>query len=407
MLFGEEKQNTTDKDIGQQKLQSLLELTNAINANSKYDVLLSIFERIIKEQLHLQKFLLIIKRETWTIASQSEVEVKLREINVENDLSIYKEVSSLGSKKAYALHEFDYVIPVLHKEEQLAFLLIAKDWSGNADLPKLNSFLQTMTNILVMALENKRLSNAAMRQIELKKELEIAKEMQQFLFPQDLPQNEFMDVSAKYLTYKEVGGDYYDFFAIAPEKYIMCIADVSGKGVSAALLMANFQACVRSLATYNDFTIQELICELNSIVYANAKGEKFITFFIGVMNLDTRIFTYINAGHNSPILINGKENKFLDQGTTGLGMFQELPFLNSESIVMDKNVTIALYTDGVIELLNNRNEQFEVQRLIKTLHSFYPLKTDDMNALLFSKLDEWRGNNDFVDDTAILTCRFY
>jgi sigma-B regulation protein RsbU (phosphoserine phosphatase) len=407
MLFSEDKHITTHKDIGQQKLQSLLELTNAINANSNYDILLSIFERIIKEQLHLQKFLLLIKRETWTIASKSEVEVKLREIDVENDLCIYNEVSSLGSKKAYALHEFDYVIPVLHKQEQLAFLLIAKDWSGNADLAKLNSFLQTITNILVMALENKRLSNQAMRQIELKKELEIAKEMQQFLFPQDLPQNEFMDVSAKYLTYKEVGGDYYDFFAIAPEKYIMCIADVSGKGVSAALLMANFQACVRSLSTYNDFTIQELICELNRIVYANAKGEKFITFFIGVMNLETRVFTYINAGHNSPILINGKENRFLDKGTTGLGMFPELPFLNSESITVDKNVTIALYTDGVIELLNNRNEQFDVHRLIKTLHSFYSLKTDDMNALLFSKLDEWRGTNDFVDDTAILTCRFY
>jgi sigma-B regulation protein RsbU (phosphoserine phosphatase) len=125
------------------------------------------------------------------------------------------------------------------------------------------------------------------------------------------------------------------------------------------------------------------------------------------MNLETRVLTYINAGHNTPILINGKENRFLDQGTTGLGMFEELPFLNSESIAIDKNVTIALYTDGVVELLNNRNEEFEVDRLIKTLRSFSPLKTDDINSLLFSKLDEWRGNKDFVDDTAILTCRFF
>jgi sigma-B regulation protein RsbU (phosphoserine phosphatase) len=249
MILSKEKRNIESMDIGQQKLQSLLELTNAVNANSSYDHLLAIFEGIIREQLNLRKFMLIIKRENWVVASQSQIEVKLREIDVEKDLGAYKEVSILDSQKPYGLNEFDYVIPVLHKEEQLAFLLIAKDWSGNTDLSKLNNFLQTVTNVLVMALENKRLSNEALRQVELKKELEIAKAMQQFLFPQELPKNEFMDISAKYLTHKEVGGDYYDFFAISPEKYIMCIADVSGKGVSAALLMANFQACVRDLAT--------------------------------------------------------------------------------------------------------------------------------------------------------------
>jgi sigma-B regulation protein RsbU (phosphoserine phosphatase) len=103
-----------------------------------------------------------------------------------------------------------------------------------------------------------------MRQVELKKELEIAKEMQQFLFPSDLPKNERMDISAKYHTHREVGGDYYDFFPIGVDQYIFCIADVSGKGVSAALLMANFQACVRALATYNNFNLEELVSELKN-----------------------------------------------------------------------------------------------------------------------------------------------
>jgi len=405
------RENTLEEQIafGDLKLQSLLELTNAINSNTPYDQLIQLFEFILKQQLNLNKFMFIIKRDDWQVALKSSVKAKLRDFNIERDLFRFEEVTLLDSSKVEVLNEFDYIIPVSHKSQKLAFLLIVDEVNqlSNLSQPRLTRFLQTITNVLVVALENKRLTKEMMRQVELKKELEIAKEMQQFLFPSDLPKNERLDVSAKYLTHREVGGDYYDFFPIGVDKYIFCIADVSGKGVSAALLMANFQACVRALATYNNFSLEELVSELNFIVFANAKGEKFITFFIGVLDLQTRNLTYVNAGHNSPILTDGKNATELDTGTIGLGMFNELPFLKSAEIQLPRNATITLYTDGVVELVNPKNEQFQVERLIKIIHDFYPLKTDDLNALLFSKLDAWRGEEDYVDDTAVLTCRFF
>jgi sigma-B regulation protein RsbU (phosphoserine phosphatase) len=126
-----------------------------------------------------------------------------------------------------------------------------------------------------------------------------------------------------------------------------------------------------------------------------------------MVDLQNRKLQYVNAGHNYPILTDGRNVTDLDTGTIGLGMFQELPFLNSSEIELPKNATISLYTDGVVELVNPKNEQFQVERLIKIIHDFYPLKTDDLNALLFSKLDAWRGEEDYVDDTAVLTCRFF
>jgi sigma-B regulation protein RsbU (phosphoserine phosphatase) len=97
----------------------------------------------------------------------------------------------------------------------------------------------------------------------------------------------------------------------------------------------------------------------------------------------------------------------LDEGTVGLGMFDELPFINTGALYVDPNTTLVMYTDGVIELENEKNEYFEIERLIKLIHQYYPLKMEDLNSLIFSKLDEWKSNKNFDDDTAIFSCRFY
>jgi sigma-B regulation protein RsbU (phosphoserine phosphatase) len=243
--------------------------------------------------------------------------------------------------------------------------------------------------------------------VRLKKELEVASEMQKLLFPNDLPSNKRMDISAKYIPRHEVGGDYYDFIPLGDDQYIICIADVSGKGISAAMLMANFQATIRTLFNYQRFDLEFLIGELNRKVMTSAKGEKFITFFIAQYNATTRELTYINAGHNQPFLTNGKKAKLLDIGCVGLGMFDEMPFIQTGQEILGPNTTLVLYTDGVVELENEKSEHFELERLMKLVHNFYRLSMEDMNNLIFSKLDEWRGSRKLVDDTAVFSCRFF
>ncbi len=392
------------------KLNSLLEITNAINSNQGVEQLSKIFEFIVKEQLGFDKFILFDKQEEWDCLLKIGFKGKVKDIDVPRDLLRFKEITVIESSPSSILNEFDVVVPIIHKEQPLAYLLIAGLEHQKLKVSETMSnmsFLQTLTNIIVVAVENKRMAKASIKQERLKKELEVASVMQKLLFPSELPSNVRMDISAKYKPRHEVGGDYYDFIPLGNEEYILCMADVSGKGISAALLMANFQATIRTIFRYQRFEMEFLMEELNKKVMRSAKGEKFITFFIAHYNADTRKLKYVNAGHNHPFITNGKKVQMLNKGCIGLGMMDELPFINVGEIELQPNTTLVLYTDGVVELENLTENYFGLDRLVKMIHSYYPLKMEDLNNLIFSKLDEWRGPLKLVDDTAIFSCRFF
>lgn len=392
------------------KLNSLLEITNAISLNETTYNITRIFEFILHEQLGLEKFLLFNKQDQWECILKVGFRGKTRDLQIEKELGRFKEITVIESSPSPLLKEFDVIVPVLHKDEPLAYLLVGS--LGVQQLKVSNtlynmSFIQTLVNIVVVAIENKRMAKEKIKQERIQKELEVAVEMQKLLFPEDLPSDRRMDISAKYLPRHEVGGDYYDFIPLANDEYIICIGDVSGKGIGAALLMANFQATLRTLFNYQTFDLPFLFEELNKKVMKNARGEKFITFFLAHYIASTRQMTYINAGHNSPILTNGKDSKLLEIGTTGLGMFHQLPFINVGVETLPPNTTLLLYTDGVVELENESCDQFGLEKVVKMIHNYYPLKMEDLNNLIFSKLDEWRGKLDYIDDTAIFSCRFF
>jgi sigma-B regulation protein RsbU (phosphoserine phosphatase) len=401
-------------EMNEFRLQSLLEITRAITTNQSVDQLTRLFEFIMREQLGFDRFVLFNKEKEWSCLLKVGVKSRIKEIHVETDLLRFKEITVIESSQSSVIDEFDVVIPVFHKDKPLAYLLIAGLENQRMKLTEtLNnmSFIQTLTNIVSMAIENKRMAREQLKQERLKKELEVASEMQKLLCPADLPTNKRMDISAKYIPRHEVGGDYYDFIPIGDDEYIICIADVSGKGISAAMLMANFQATLRTLITsvypIQRFDLTYLIEELNKKVMVAAKGEKFITFFIAKYNASSRVLEYVNSGHNQPFLTDGKSIKLLDTGSVGLGMFEQLPFIQVGNEILGSNTTLVLYTDGVVELENDKKEYFELDQLVKIVHSFYRLSMEDMNNIIFSKLDEWRGNLKLVDDTAVFSCRFF
>ncbi len=392
------------------KLNSLLEITKAINSNKPASELFDIYNYILKEQLGLRKFILFNKQKSWQILAKVGIKGKIKDLNVEKDILKFKEITVIESSYKKSLNKFDVIVPVFHKDKPLAYLILGGlNDSKQADQgPYANlNFIQTLTNIIVVAIENKRLAKESIKQERVKQELEVASEMQQLLFPTDLPTNQKIDISAKYLSHHKVSGDYYDYIQLNEDEFIVCIADVSGKGISAAMLMANFQATVRTLYNYQRLELKTLVTELNEKVYSNAKGEKFITFFIAEYNSKTRKLKYINAGHNWPILIRGRNSEFLNKGCIGLGMLEELPFLESAEIEIKSNTTLILYTDGVVELENSTKEQFETDRLTKIVQNFYPLSMEDLNEIIFRKLDDWRGLKKYVDDTAILSFRIF
>lgn len=391
------------------KLNSLLEITTAINSNQDVGQLVMIYEFILKEQLGFHRYILFNKQENWNCLAKNGIKGKIKDINIEEDLIRFKDITVIESSQSSVLNEFDIIVPVFHKENPLAYLLLSNIESNFKSNKYINdiSFIQTLTNIIVVAIENKRMAKASIKQERLKKELEVAKEMQKLLFPSNLPSNNRMDISAKYKTRHEVGGDYYDFIPLGDDEYIICMADVSGKGISAALLMANFQATIRTIFKYQRFDMKFLIDELNQKVMRSAKGEKFITFFVAYYNANTRILKYVNAGHNHPFITNKKKVEMLDKGCIGLGMMDEIPFYDEGEVELGPNTTLVLYTDGIVELEDLNGNQFGLDKLVKLVHSYYPLQMEDLNNLIFSKIDEWRGPLKLVDDTAILSCRFF
>ena len=392
------------KDI---KLQALLEITNAINSNLPIEQLLNLFSFILKEQLGFKKFILLHHQEEWNCLVKTGYKGKIELKEVENDFERFKEITLVESSTNTIIKEFQAIVPVFHLNKALAYLLISSSSVSHELEPSHFSFTQTLANIIAVAIENQRLVKQNIIKERISKDLEVASEMQKLLFPSELPSNRKMDLSARYIPRHAIGGDYYDFIPLGDEEYIICIADVSGKGISAALLMANFQATIRTLFKYQRFEMTFLMEELNKKVMKSTKGEKFITFFIAHYNAHTRKMKYVNAGHNQPFLLHGRKITALNEGCIGLGMLDELPYVNVGKLTLSPNTTFVLYTDGVVELENKDGEHFGVNRLIDNVKAYSTLKMEDMNNILFSKLDDWRGELNFVDDTAVFSCKFF
>lgn len=392
------------------KLNSLLEITEAINENYSTSNILKIYEYILREQLGITKIVLFSFHEKWECLLKFGAKGVVNKLNIETDLLHIKDITVIESSSLPILNEFDVVIPVYHKKTPLAYLLIGNlgETQDFSPAVKHMTFIQTMTNIIMVAIENKRFANQVIEQERSKKELEVAQLMQSMLFPQDLPSNNRLDVAASYITKQLVGGDYYDFIKLNNNEYVMCIADVSGKGVSAALLMSNFQAHLKANIKYNHekLTIKQLMHDLNDEVMKSAKGEKFITFFFAYYNCSQKILKYVNAGHNYPLLIDGDQTRLLNKGCIGLGMLEEIPQIEEEVLEIKPNTTLVCYTDGLVELENANEEAFEVERLEKIIRDNYDLNMTQLDALIFRELDSFRKDQEYLDDTALLSCRF-
>lgn len=402
------------------KLASLLEVTKAINSNTKTPELLKIYESVLKNQLNVGSLVLYAYDGGWKCVLKFGMEAAFTTAEVERYLFPLKDITLMDFapsgelvpiQQALKQHNVDVVIPVFHKDQPLAYALIGdldEEQIGMGASVKHLNFIQTLTNILVVAIENKRLAKDSVRQASIKKELEVASQMQHMLFPETLPNDSHLEMDAVYIAHQEIGGDYYDFIRINEQEVAFCMADVSGKGISAALLMSNFQANMRILFSRTD-SLADLVRELNNKVNDTAKGERFITLFAAKYNIITRIFTYVNAGHNPPLVLspNGSVSK-LSTGCTGLGMFDDLQKVKEGVVNIEPGAVLLCYTDGVVEQENFSEEEFGIKRLKEILQKKgQTSKIADLNKHIIASVSEYKGAKEYLDDIALLTCRIF
>lgn len=405
--MSKQSKNTKKRlQLGKFKLDTLLEITKAINNNFSKDELINLYKNVLLKELKIGKLLLFsYNNKEWT--QELCIGNNCTLIKVEEDLLEIKKIEVLSNPENKILETFDVIVPVYHKSKPLAYLLLG-DFDGEkievSPIIKHLTFIQTLTNIIIVAIENKRLYKENLEQIAIKKEMELASEMQSMLFPRNLPKNEEIEVAASYKPHQLVGGDYYDFIVLNRDEMAFCIADVSGKGVPAALLMSNFQASLRSLIKRTS-SLSELVIELNKNILANANREKFITAFIGKYNIQTRNLQFINAGHNPPTLLVGHQFKKLFEGSTVLGVFENLPSVTEKNITVPKDAILTCYTDGVVEQTNSKDEEFGMDNMEASVLKNKEKSINKIVAAITSSLDKYKANQEYHDDIALLCMR--
>lgn len=400
---------TISAELHVKKLQLhwLLQITKAINYNFSTKQMLDVYEHVLNSQLKVEKLALLIHVNEWSCALSYGTDKGMREFDLEKTLEELNKLHNLETEKDLWINTFDTMLPVYHKDHILAYALLGG--FENSVIPNKNellSFVQTITNLIVVAIENNNIAQEKIRQAGIRKELELAAQMQTLLFPVDLPSTVDFDLHATYLPHQEVGGDYYDFIPLNDDEFVFCMADVSGKGIPAALLMSNFQANLHA-HVHHISSLSSLIRLLNTKVYSSAKGEKFITFFIGRYNIRTKELQYVNAGHNPPFLIHEKVVYMLNEGSTGLGMFDQLPFVNAGKVFIPENAQLHCYTDGVTDAENSKDEDFGMHRLREFLTARTHMK--DIKLLqeeLVSNLKAFKESRDFTDDITLLSFLF-
>jgi sigma-B regulation protein RsbU (phosphoserine phosphatase) len=246
------------------------------------------------------------------------------------------------------------------------------------------------------------------RRQQLENELAVAREVQAQLFPKARPSLPGVEIDAICRPAQIVSGDYYDFLPLGPSRLGIALADISGKGISAALLMASLQAALRSQATLNGqgpTGTAEVVARLNQHLYRSSSDERFATFFYGVYDAVTRRLQYTNAGHPPPLYFTGNQIQRLEAGGTVLGLFDDRAY-EQETIEIAAHSVLVAYSDGLIEIENAAGEEFGLQRMIEVMLRHLDSPPHAAIEALATAAEQWSGTTEMSDDMTIVVAHF-
>jgi sigma-B regulation protein RsbU (phosphoserine phosphatase) len=239
----------------------------------------------------------------------------------------------------------------------------------------------------------------------LENELSIAREVQEQLFPQQIPLMQGVELAAVCRPARTVSGDYYDVIRLGPTRLGIAVADISGKGISAALLMASLQAALRSQALQDGFLrTDELVARLNKHLFLNSSDDRYATFFYAVYDTDTRKLAYTNAGHLAPFYVCDGQVIKLEEGGTVVGLFGDCEYTQATVQVAPGSLLVA-YSDGLTEPENVYGEQFGTRRLLEEVLRRREELPRRLAEDLLSAAEEWGGSPEQADDMTVLVAR--
>jgi phosphoserine phosphatase RsbU/P len=306
----------------------------------------------------------------------------------------------------------ELLLPLSTRDKLLGFISLGPKRS---DEPYSGTDVRLLKSVAAqtgLALENARLMSAIADEVaqreRLNREVEIAREVQERLFPQTLPPIAGIDYAGACRPALGVGGDYYDFLALPGGQLGIAIGDVSGKGIAAALTMASLQASLRSEATRAPENLAALMSSVNRLVYEASSSNRYATFFYGQYNPATRQLTYVNAGHNPPMLFHRTGNELqlsrLEVGGTVVGLLESFPYEQGSLSIEPGDVFIA-FTDGISESMNGADEEWGEKALIETVKACSGLSPSQTITGIMQAADKFVAGAKQHDDMTLVVLR--
>ena len=296
------------------------------------------------------------------------------------------------------------IIPMMIHEKLKGIVCLGEKVSGKQFSEENIEFLSTLGNLAMISLENAMMVEEMLEKQRIEEELALAREIQQNLLPGDFINIPGFQLEAVNISSQSVGGDYYDFLNFADSTCGIVIADVSGKGVPASLLMANVQASFHALSEVM-VNPANLINKINNIIYRNTSSDKFITLFYCRLYPDERRIEYCNAGHNHPFILSKDGTvKYLDKGGLILGIMPDLDY-ELDSVALERGDALVMYTDGVSEAMNKENEEFGENRLLDVCQKLRNNSASEIRDGILNAVNDFSQGAPQYDDITLVVLK--
>jgi sigma-B regulation protein RsbU (phosphoserine phosphatase) len=300
------------------------------------------------------------------------------------------------------------LLPMAGREQLLGVMVLGPKRSEEPYSRTDLQLLQSVASQTGLALENSQLLAAMAIEVahreRVNREIEIAREVQERLFPQDFPPIPGLEYCGRCRPAQAVGGDYYDFVTGASDTLGIAVGDVSGKGISAALLMASLQASLRGQAMAGVHDLAALMHNINLLVHEASAANRYATFFYGEYHFDRRRLEYVNAGHNPPIILRGDEVIRLEAGGPVVGLLKQAGYQQAHCDLLPGDVLIA-FTDGVSEAMTADGDEWGEERFIKAAQECRRLGAAEIITRLMAGADAFAAGAPQHDDMTLVVVK--
>jgi sigma-B regulation protein RsbU (phosphoserine phosphatase) len=298
-------------------------------------------------------------------------------------------------------------VPMFLQERLVGFINVGPKMSGKVYSQEDITLLSTVAGQAAIAIENARLHKAEIEQQLIKEELDLARKIQQGLFPKANPEMPGLDIAGVSVPALSVGGDYYDFIELGPKKILAVVADVSGKGMSAALYMSKIQGMVQ-LAAHMYVTPKEMLTNINRRIFEGIDRKSFITMILALFDVKKKEVRICRAGHNKALVGVDGTFRFLKGGGIGLGLERGPVFENAIEEVrlpISPNGLFLFYTDGITEAMNEKRHELGEQAIVNVLKSKRRHSSWEIEQSILTAVEEFRGSAEQHDDVTMVVVK--